>query len=117
MFLTTLASCGDVVHGNGVIHRDIKPENILVDRSDRLKISDFGVSHVYSGEKDDVCRMTAGTPAFLAPEALHGDPVHGQPADIWAMGITLYVMLFGRCPFFAKNPILLFRQIKEKELR
>jgi len=55
------------VHKNRIIHRDIKPENLLVTEDGSVKISDFGVSHVFHGD-DDTLKRSAGSPAFLSPE-------------------------------------------------
>ena len=54
-----------------VIHRDIKPENLLIDESDCLKISDFGVSQMMDNGDDDMSN-NAGTKAYLAPETYDG---------------------------------------------
>ncbi|KAJ7447081.1 kinase-like domain-containing protein [Mycena galericulata] len=99
------------LHLQGIIHRDIKPSNIMwtADRS-HVKIGDFGVAHLVdspaSSSPDldlDAQPRHAGTPAFLAPEiAPGGDAPMGDvtPAvDLWALGVTLFCMLFGRMPF------------------
>ncbi|KAJ7111911.1 kinase-like domain-containing protein, partial [Mycena epipterygia] len=95
----------EYLHLQGIIHRDIKPSNIMwtADRS-HVKIGDFGVAHLASNDPTDVDGPRhAGTPAFLAPEiAPGGDAPMGEvtPAvDLWALGVTLFCMLFGRMPF------------------
>ncbi|KAJ7147097.1 kinase-like domain-containing protein [Mycena crocata] len=95
------------LHHQGIIHRDIKPSNIMwtADRS-HVKIGDFGVAHL-AGPDAEIGDIEgprhAGTPAFLAPEiAPGGDAPMGEvtPAvDLWALGVTLFCMLFGRMPF------------------
>jgi serine/threonine protein kinase len=97
-YFRDLISGLEYLHMHKVIHRDIKPENLLVDNNDRLKLTDFGVSHMFDGE-DDVLYTSAGTPAFLAPEACTVGQYRGKPSDIWSAGVTLYVMVFGTVPF------------------
>ncbi|KAJ7157619.1 kinase-like domain-containing protein [Mycena crocata] len=97
------------LHYQGIIHRDIKPSNIMwtADRS-HVKIGDFGIAHLADPDSElnnaEGLRH-AGTPAFLAPEiAPGGDAPMGAvtPAvDLWALGVTLFCMLFGRKPFAA----------------
>lgn len=81
-----------------------------------MKITDFGVSHVFTGT-DDTLTRSAGTPAFLAPElCTPGACVAGRPVDIWACGITLYYMLVGHVPFMAENMIEIYDVIREEDL-
>ena len=62
-------------------------------------------------------KNTAGTPAFLAPECLEPTPFDAVSADIWALGVCLYNMVFGRIPFFSKlSRFDLYRMIREDEL-
>ena len=92
-----------IVHeGVGVIHRDIKPENLLIDESEKLKISDFGVSHIIEDGSDEI-RTTAGSNYYFAPEICAGEAYKGKKSDIWALGVTLYQMVFRRYPFKASN--------------
>lgn len=58
-------------HSQGVCHRDLKPENILLDGAGNVKISDFGLSNLYSGGDDETLKLlhtTCGTPNYVAPE-------------------------------------------------
>eukprot|EP01060_Flectonema_neradi_P016037 TRINITY_DN22638_c0_g1_i1.p1 TRINITY_DN22638_c0_g1~~TRINITY_DN22638_c0_g1_i1.p1 ORF type:complete len:1200 (+),score=191.35 TRINITY_DN22638_c0_g1_i1:37-3636(+) len=91
------------LHKCKVIHRDIKPENILLNAQGVPKLADFGVSHVFSSVAGDYLSRTEGTPAYLPPEACSGGSYHGCQGDIWALGVTLYVMLIGELPFHAKD--------------
>mmetsp|Transcript_13764 Transcript_13764/g.11711 ORF Transcript_13764/g.11711 Transcript_13764/m.11711 type:complete len:94 (-) Transcript_13764:587-868(-) len=86
-----------------IVHRDIKPDNLLVSKDDTLKVSDFGISHVFEHGKEDELRDTKGTKLFMAPETFVKGPFRGMPVDIWAMGATLYYMLIGVPPFKSSN--------------
>jgi serine/threonine protein kinase len=87
----------EVAHRAGVLHRDVKPANILL-AGDRVVLTDFGIAAI-----DDATALTGtgqmiGSPAFLAPERINGDPATAA-ADLWALGVTLYAAVTGRSPF------------------
>ena len=116
----------EYLHFNGIIHRDIKPANLLLTQSHSVKISDFGVSHVsaqnHSGEEIDLdLAKTAGSPAFFAPELCWTISNKPRPPvtpaiDIWALGVTLYCLLYARLPFSGSNEFVLFKHICETPL-
>lgn len=95
--LLGLEYCHEVV---GVIHRDIKPENLLITREGRVKISDFGCSHLIENGTDGLVK-TVGSNYYFAPEVCKGQIHKGKPSDVWALGVTLYYMLFKDYPFKA----------------
>ncbi|KAA0701839.1 Calcium/calmodulin-dependent protein kinase kinase 1 [Triplophysa tibetana] len=90
----------EYLHYQKIIHRDIKPSNLLLGDDGHIKIADFGVSNEFEGH-DALLSNSAGTPAFMAPETLtdQDQRFSGRALDVWAMGITLYSFVFGRCPF------------------
>lgn len=91
------------LHSRGVVHRDIKPANILRDQYDNAKIADFGVSAATVFQSADV-GAPEGSPAFMAPESLAvTDPTQGEPADIWAFGVSLWALVYGRLPFLGNG--------------
>ncbi|XP_055052068.2 calcium/calmodulin-dependent protein kinase kinase 1b [Misgurnus anguillicaudatus] len=90
----------EYLHYQKIIHRDIKPSNLLLGDDGHIKIADFGVSNEFEG-KDALLSNSAGTPAFMAPETLidQEQRFSGKALDVWAMGVTLYCFVFGKCPF------------------
>ena len=98
------------VHATGVIHRDLKPGNVLVSADGRPMILDFGISHFGSGSRDDLTlpNEVIGTPAYLAPEQVNGDPVTPR-TDLYALGVMLYEALSGQLPHAADNVWRLLR--------
>ncbi|QPG74062.1 hypothetical protein FOA43_001383 [Brettanomyces nanus] len=114
----------EYLHNQGIIHRDIKPSNLLINKDDVVKISDFGISFAANldgnGLSDDFeLAKTAGTPAFLAPElcTTDGDDVRvTYKIDIWALGVTLYCVLFGQLPFSGETEFQLFDAINNAPL-
>lgn len=113
----------EYLHYLGIVHRDIKPANLLWDANHTVKISDFGVSYLCAaqrgedGARDEVeLSKTAGSPAFFAPElCVAGEdgtcPPITRAIDVWALGITLYCLLFGEPPFTADSEFTLFAVI------
>lgn len=81
-------------HARGVVHRDVKPENILVDGAGDAKVADFGIARAL-GEPGTA--TVAGTPAFMAPEALAGAPPDPR-MDVFSVGAVVYQAVTGRLP-------------------
>ncbi|RNF22647.1 protein kinase domain [Trypanosoma cruzi] len=97
------------LHSNGIFHRDIKPENILIDKEERIYLADFGVSAISTA--NGVHGME-GTPAFMAPEVFTGNfELIGELVDVWALGVTLYQLMYGFLPFQALTYFEMVRRI------
>jgi serine/threonine protein kinase len=98
-----LALALQAAHDKGIVHRDLKPANIMVDTSGEPIIMDFGLARQAS-QGDDI-RLTQtgnilGTPAFMSPEQVEGDPEKiGPPTDQFSLGVILYELLTGQLPF------------------
>ncbi len=98
------------VHDAGIVHRDLKPENLLLDESDdsSIRVADFGIARLSSSTRTTRTTGLLGTPRYIAPEL----SIRGRvtPAvDVYAAGVTLYEMLFGRVPFDGPHPAAVLR--------
>jgi WD40 repeat protein len=87
----------DYAHRRGVVHRDIKPANIRLLPAGGVKIVDFGIARVADSNLTQT-GLVLGTPSYLAPEVLAGQPVDHR-TDIWSVGIVLYELMAGQRPF------------------
>jgi serine/threonine protein kinase/Flp pilus assembly protein TadD len=97
-------------HTMRIVHRDVKPENLFLTRDGTVKILDFGLAKLRAENRGPDASTAAaswpggpaGTPAYMAPEQLRGEPVDGR-ADLFACGAVLYELLSGRSPFRRKS--------------
>jgi Protein kinase domain len=96
-----MAEALDYAHAHGVIHRDIKPSNVLLDADGQPVLADFGIAKLVQNETDPnltSAGMVMGTPAYMAPEQLTGQPPDAR-SDIYSLGVVLYQLLTGHAPF------------------
>ncbi len=98
-----------VAHDFGIVHRDLKPDNIMVITArgkDTVKVVDFGIAKAAGadGGAQKVTRtgFVVGTPEYMSPEQLAGDPVDGR-SDLYSLGLVFYRMLTGKTPFPADS--------------
>jgi serine/threonine protein kinase len=122
-----LAGAIALIHDGGLLHRDIKPSNIAFTRTGQPKLLDFGLAQIFVAGQPRESRPRAvgdpatwlagadnttvdhfgrfaGTPAYMAPEALGGEFLDGA-ADLWSFGVVLYECLTGERPAAAAVPV------------
>jgi serine/threonine protein kinase len=90
----------DYAHAHGIVHRDVKPANIMITRSGRVKIMDFGIAK--AGGSMTGTGQVLGTPNYMSPEQVKGKSLDGR-SDIFSLGVILYEMLTGEKPFAGQN--------------
>jgi len=89
------------VHAAGVVHCDLKPANLVLTEDGRVVLTDFGLGQRPALAEDEPVRFS-GTPMFMAPERLAGEPATAR-GDQYALGVTLWCALVGRPPFTART--------------
>eukprot|EP00906_Rhabdomonas_costata_P023205 RCo033410 len=111
--IAKIISVVQYLHSKGIIHRDLKPENLLFSSpapDAEIKMSDFGLAKIWRG--DMLVKTACGSPNYVAPEVLLNE-MHGYSfaVDMWSVGVILYVLCCGFCPFYDENTPALFSAI------
>ena len=107
------------LHINQIYHRDIKLENILLQKDEngelKVKIIDFGFSIWMAHDQRE--KIYCGTPSYMAPEILMKKPYHPGPADVWALGVLLYILLCGKFPYKGRTDRELLTRMRINDIK
>lgn len=100
-------------HEKGMVHRDVKPGNVLLASDGGVKVTDFGIARVASGEPLTVTGSVMGTASYLSPEQARGGEVD-ERSDVYSLGCVLYEMLTGAPPFDGETPLAIaYKHVEE----
>lgn len=109
-----MLSALEASHEEGIVHRDVKPGNVMLTENGVAKVADFGIAKAVEGMDVTATGMTLGTPAYLAPERVAGEPATAA-SDVYSVGVVLYELLTGKKPFEADTPLGMVRAIQQDE--
>ncbi len=104
----------DYAHRHGIIHRDIKLENVMIGSDGIVKLTDFGIAHIFEWDKMTLPGALIGSPYYMAPEIIEGKPAKAE-SDIFSAGVLFYRLVTGRFPFPGNNPAQVLRAILKDE--
>ena len=94
----------DHAHSKGIVHRDIKPHNIMLLKSGRIKVMDFGIAKLPNAETVTMTDKAIGTVYYISPEQASGGRIDSR-SDLYSLGVMMYEMGTGKLPFNADSPV------------
>jgi serine/threonine protein kinase len=109
-YVSQIALALEHLHMSNIMYRDLKPENILMEADGYIKLSDFGLA-----KNTDMTSSVCGTPEYISPEILANQSYNAM-TDWWSLGILTYEMLCGIPPFYDKNQLQMFQNIKQSQV-
>ncbi len=112
-YVRDVARAIDYAHQQGVVHRDLKPANVLIDESDTVVVTDFGLAKQIGSDKGlTATGATLGTPSYMSPEQAAGKSEdQGTSTDVYAIGAILYALLTGKPPFHGESVLQTIMQV------
>lgn len=93
-----------VAHDAGIIHRDVKPQNVMVLRSGRIKVMDFGIAKLPNAETVTMTDKAIGTVYYMSPEQASAKPIDCR-SDLYSLGAMIYELATGKLPFDGESPV------------
>jgi len=103
----------EYAHNNNVIHRDIKPANIMLLKTGKITVTDFGIAKSMSASKTR-SGIILGTPNYMSPEQIMGRHIDAR-SDIFSLGVVFFQLLTGELPFTGDNMNSLFYKITQEK--
>lgn len=97
-FIRQIIDALEYLHSKRVIHRDLKPENCMLHADGSVRVGDLGVAYRFAADEDGMLTETHGTYAYFAPEQCGGHEYDAYMADVWSLGVTAFVLVYGRLP-------------------
>lgn len=108
-----IAQALSYTHAQGLIHRDVKPENVIIREDGTAILIDFGLVKFSDAEKDISGEGAIGTINYMAPEQIREGTAIDTRADVYAMGVLLFEMLTGTCPFIGNVGEILYAHLEQ----
>jgi RNA polymerase sigma factor (TIGR02999 family) len=108
-----LASALEAAHAHNVLHRDVKPQNILLDGAGEPLVTDFGLARLLEGPGVTTAGIFLGTPSYVSPEQAALRPLD-ERSDLYSLGVVLFEMATGRCPFQGESAAELLELHREQ---
>jgi len=112
LILIEVLSALEHAHAQGVIHRDLKPANILISKSGRVLVSDFGLAKMADVSRLTLSGTILGSPDFMSPEQARGD-VTSLRSDLFSAAAILYFLITGTRPFARHSPLATLAAVNE----
>lgn len=101
-------------HDRGIVHRDLKPANLLVDNSENIKLTDFGIAKLFGASHLTMEGGIIGTADYMAPEQADGKGATNR-SDLYSLGNVLYALLTGKPPFSGKSVTAVLQGLRNEK--